>query len=218
MDLISVIKNRRSIRIFQEREVDQYDIRKIIEAATYAPSACNIQGWRFIVIFDQTKKQEIVDAGGASKIIKAPAGILVLYDNRTKNTEYHDDIQSASAAIQNILLAAQDQGLGACWTCHLPSKKQLRRIFKIPSNFSPIAYITIGYKKSEPINVYRKYNLDQLISLNEFPPKNATENINPSKTFLLRILMKIYFLIPNYIKIKWLNQYTDKKFVMKFKN
>jgi len=218
MDFISVIKNRRSTRIFQEKEVDQETIKKIIEMATYAPSACNIQGWRFIIVNDPAKKQEIVDTGGSVNIIKAPIGILVLYDNRTKNIEYADDIQSASAAIQNMILAAHDLGLGACWVCHLPSKKQLRKIFKIPANLSPIAYITIGYRKNEPSNMPRKYNLDQLISLNEFSSKTPLENINFLKLLILRILMKIYFLIPNWIKKKWLNQYADKNLVKKFKN
>ncbi len=218
MDFFSLIKTRRSIRIFQDKEINQETIKKFIEMATYAPSACNIQGWRFIVINDQIRKQEIVDAGGSINILKAPVGILVLYDNRTKNTEYNDDIQSASAAIQNILLTIHYLGLGACWICHLPPKNRLRKIFKIPQKLSPIAYITIGYKKNEPVDIPRKYNLDEIISFNEFSLKTPLENLNPFKLFVLKILMKVYFLIPNWIKKKWLNQYTDKRFVKKFKN
>jgi len=136
MDFISLIKTRRSIRLFQDKKIDRKTAKKIIEIATYAPSACNIQGWRFIVVDDQTKKQEIVDHGGSINIKNAPLGILVLYDNRTKNTEYADDVQSAAAAIQNMLLKIHDLGLSACWTCHLPSRKQLRKIFNIPKIIS----------------------------------------------------------------------------------
>lgn len=218
MDFFSLIKTRRSVRIFQKKEVDQKTVRKIIEMATYAPSACNIQGWRFIVIDDQKKKEEIVNMGGSINIKKAPLGILVLYDNRTKNIQYADHIQSAAAAIQNLLLAVHYLGLDACWICHLPPKNQLRKIFKIPKTLSPIAYIMIGYKKNEPVIVPRKHNLNQIISFNSFSPNTPLENTSALKLFLLKILMKIYFLIPNWIKRKWLNQYLDKRFVKKFEN
>jgi len=218
MDFFSFIKTRRSIRSFQEKEVDRETIKKIIEIATYAPSACNIQGWRFIVVDDQRKKQQIVDMGGSIDIKKAPLGILVLYDNRTKNVEYADYIQSAAAAIQNLLLTVHYFGLGACWICHLPPKKQLRKIFKIPKVLSPIAYIIIGHKRKEPIAIPRKYNLDEIIDFNTFSSQTPLERINPFKLFVLKTLIKVYSLVPGFIKSKWLNQYLDKKFVKKFHN
>ncbi len=218
MDFFNLLKTRRSVRVFQDKEVNQESIRKIIEMATYAPSACNIQGWRFVIVADQKKKEEIVNLGGSIIIKNAPVGILVLYDNRTKNTEYSDDIQSASAAIQNILLSAHYLGLGACWICHLPPKNQLRKLFQIPNSLSPVAYIILGHKKNEPGQMPRKYNLDQLISYNAFSPDTPLEKINPLKVFILRVLMKTYFLIPKWIRKKWLNKFTNKRFVKKFEN
>lgn len=218
MDFFSLIKTRRSVRVFQEKKIEKETIKKIIEMATYAPSACNIQGWRFIIVNDQRKKEEIVNRGGSINIKKAPLGILVLYDNRTKNTEYSDHIQSASAAIQNLLLSVHYLGLGACWICHLPPQNQLRKLFKIPKTLSPIAYLTIGYKKKEPAAMPRKHDLNRIISYNTFFSDIPSENINPLKLFFLRTLMKIYFLIPDWLKKRWLNQYADKRFVRKFKN
>ena len=218
MDFISLIKTRRSIRLFQDKKIDQEIAKKIIEMATYAPSACNIQGWRFIIVDKQDKKQEIVDYGGSINIKNAPLGILVLYDNRTKNKEYMDDIQSAAAAIQNMLLTIHNLGLGACWTCHLPSKKQLRKIFKIPKIMSPIAYIIIGYKKNEPTEMPRKYNLNEIVSFNEFSSNINIEGIKQSNLLIKKILTKIYRLMPVFIKRKWLNRYLNENFVKKFKN
>ncbi len=218
MDFFNLIKTRRSVRIFQDKEVDQESIKKIIEMATYAPSACNIQGWRFIIITDQKKKEEIVNLGGSVIIKSAPVGILVLYDNQTKNTQYSDDVQSASAAIQNLLLSAHSLGLGACWICHLPPKNQLRKLFQIPNSLSPVAYVILGHKKNEPGQVPRKYNLSQLISYNAFSSNVPLKNINFLKVFILRALMKTYFLIPKLIRKKWLNKFADKRFVKKFEN
>ena len=90
---------------------------KVIEAGMWAPSACNLQNWKFIVIDNQNLKEKLVDWGAAIFIKHAPMAILVLYDNRTANIEYQDHIQSAAAAIQNMLLAAISLELGTCWIC-----------------------------------------------------------------------------------------------------
>lgn len=217
MDLINLIKTRRSVRIFQDKKIDRETVKKIIEAATYAPSACNVQGWRFIVIDDEKKKQEIVDNGGSINIKKAPLGILTLYDNRTKNTEYLDNIQSGAAAIQNMLLTVHNLGLGACWICHLPSKRDLRKIFNIPKTMSPVAYILIGHKKQESREMPRKYNLGELIGFNEFS-SNINQGEKQSNLLIKKILTKTFLLLPAFIKKRWLNKYLDKNFVKKFKN
>lgn len=218
MDFISLIKSRRSVRFFQEKKVDQGIVRKIIEMGTYAPSACNMQGWRFIIVDDPNKKQQIVDMGGSILIKNAPLGILVLYDNRTKNNEYADDVQSAGAAIQNLLLATHSLGLASCWLCHLPPKKQLRKVFNIPNTMSPVSYLIIGYPKNQVIDMPRKYSLDQIISYNVFSSRMSIEKINQFNLLIKKILIKIYWLTPVFIKKKWLNQYLDKNFVKKFKN
>lgn len=217
-DIETVIKTRRSTRVFGKEIPTREVVSKLIEMATHAPSACNTQGWRFVVIDEDKVKEKLVDAGGSVVIKNAPVGILVLYDNRTKNTEYADHIQSAAAAIQNLLLAAHALGLGACWLCHIPPKKQLRKIFNIPEAFSPIAYVLLGYKKSDPVDVPRKYNTEDLVSYNTFSSKIPVEIINTHKLLAQKFLKKIYDLTPAIIKRRWLNKYIDKKFVKKFKN
>lgn len=218
MDIYEVIKNRRSIRIFQDKPVEKHLIEQIIEAATYAPSACNIQGWKFIVVDKPDLKDKIFDYGGSILIKKAPMGILVVYDNRTKNTEYQDYIQSAAAAIQNLHLAAINLGLGTCWNCHLPTKKRLRKLFNIPSYFSPIAYILVGYPKNQPREVQRKYTLPQIMAYNKFSSDWPTEKVNPIILLIKKILVKIYYMSPTFIKKKLLNKFLDENFVKKFEN
>jgi len=148
MELENLIKTRRSIRNFTNQQVDLELVKKIIESGIYAPSACNIQGWHFIIIKNQKIKNKIVDLGSSVIIKNAPIGILVLYDKRTKNTEYQDHIQSAAAAIQNILLSAHQYNLGTCWICHLPLKKKLKKLLEIDKYLDPIAYIVMGHPKT----------------------------------------------------------------------
>lgn len=213
-----IIKKRRSVRIFSDQAVEKEKIEKLIEAATYAPSACNVQGWKFIVVDRQEIKDEIVDLGGSIHIKNAPVGILALYDNRTKNSEYRDDIQSASAAIQNIHLTAVDLGLASCWACHLPTHGQLRKLLKIPSYFSPIAYILLGYSKNPPQEVPRKYSLGEVMNYNEFSKNWPVDKISFLKLIIQRLLIKIYRFTPKIIKKKILNKILDKNFVKKFEN
>lgn len=220
MDILTVIKNRRSIRIFDDRKVEKEVIEKIIEAGIQAPSSCNIQGWRFIVIDDQETKNKLVENGGAILIKKAPAGILVIYDSRTRNFEYQDYIQSASAAMENIFLAATALGIGCCWLNHLPPKKILKKLFNIPRGYSPIGYLMIGYPhpQKKPLPVPRKYKLEQLISYNTFGKNLAIKKTSAIKLFLTKFLIRIYYLIPLFIKKSFLNKFLDKYFVKKFEN
>jgi len=218
MDLLEIIKTRRSIRQFQDKQVSLETIKKLIGAAVYAPSGCNKQDWRFIVITEQRIKDKITNMGGSALIKQAPLGILVLYSNQTKNIEYRGDIQSASAAIENLLLAAHYYGLGACWVCHLPPKRQLRRLFNIPHYLSPVAYVLLGYAQTRPVDVPRKYKLEQIISFNAFSKNQLVERISPIKVFALKALIKIYYLIPLFIRKKWLNRFSDRYLVKKFRN
>lgn len=218
MEFEEVIKKRRSIRKFKNQPVEKNLVEKLITAATLAPSACNTQGWKFIIVNNDELKKEIFDAGGSVLIKNSPLGILVLYDNRTLNLDYQDHIQSASAAIQNINLAATNIGLGTCWICHLPTPKKLRKILKMPAYYSPVAYILLGYPEIEPHNMPRKYDLRQVMSYNEFSPNWPKEKINIITLNIKRLLIKIYYFTPTFIKKIFLNRVLDKNFVKKFKN
>lgn len=213
MELWEAIKKRRSVRQFQNRPVDQGLIIKVIEAGMWAPSACNLQNWKFIVIDNQNLKEKLVDWGAAIFIKHAPMAILVLYDNRTANIEYQDHIQSAAAAIQNMLLAAISLELGTCWICQLPTKGRLRKLLKIPSTYDPIACIVIGYPAKEAKAVNRKGDMEAMVSWNEFSGKSA--EVNLLKVFIKRILLGIYYFLPVRVK-KGINNFIDAHFVKKF--
>lgn len=217
-DFLDVINARRSIRNFTPEPVERGLISDILKAAMQAPSACNVQGWQFIVVDSEEIKQQMVNYGGSVVIKHAPVGILVLYDNRTKNTEYHDFVQSAAAGIENLILAATYYGLGSCWICHLPTKKRLRTIFSIPAHIDPIAYVLLGHKQKEPAEMPRKYMIEHVVSHNEFRPNPLAQKAAAPSTPLKKLLVKIYYLMPLFIKKRFLNKFLDKYFVKKFQN
>jgi len=213
MELIKAINTRRSVRKFSTKEISHKDLKKIINSAIQAPSACDIQGWKFIIITDQNVKDKIVERGGTSFIQNAPLGILVLYENLTDNFEYNDHIQSAAAAIQNMLLTAHSLGIGGCWVCHLPRKQELRNLLQIPKSYDPIAYILLGYSETLPSKKQRKYQFSEVTSYNkfnfrEFPRANL-------KLAIKRIARKAYYLLPIFVR-KSLNKRMDDKFERRF--
>lgn len=210
MDLDSAIKNRRSIRRYNDKDITISDIYKIIEAATWAPTACDSQDFLFIIL-DRSKIDIILSRGGASFLKKVNKAVLVLYSNRTENLEYMDYVQSGAAAIQNLLLKAYSIGLGACWICNLPPKKYLRKILNIPRFYDPIALISIGYYDKEPKKKAREKPLEDLISFNNF-----NFQVNKDKVFIKilfkRIIRKLYF---QFSYIRFLNKFA-KKYEKKF--
>ena len=188
MDVIESIKRRRSVRYFEEKKVPKEFINNIIDSARWAPSACNRQAWRFIVISNHKLRKRITKEVTAYHIIKSPLLILVLYHNKTENTEYRDYIQSASAAIQNMLLTAESLGLGAVWVNNMPPKRTIRKVFNIPSYYTPIAFVSFGFPKIIPKPLPRKGSVDDLIAYNKF---DFNINEYDSSTLFSRTNIKI---------------------------
>lgn len=198
MDIFSVIKGRRSVRLFTKKPVSKEIVHKIIEAGNWAPSACNRQAWRFIIINNPEIKKKIVEAGTAYFVKNAPLLILITYDNRTDNLEYLDHIQSAAASIQNMNLVAYSLGIGTCWINNLPPKKRLRKLLKIPSYFEPIALLALGHYERLPQPLPRQNRIEDLISMNKFAFK--TKKISKGKLAAKRTARRLYIRLPATLK------------------
>ena len=193
MEVMKAIKSRRSIRTYIKKVVPPDILEKIVEAGTWAPNACNRQGFRFVAVIDDKVKSKIVNDGAAAFVKDAPVALFVFYDNRTDNTEYCDHIQSASAVIQNMLLAAKSLGVGTCWVCHLPRKCVLRKSLGVPDSFDPIACVTMGYHKNNPKPMPRRPAKDVLCyDTFSFPAGLA----GGEKLAAKRMLRKLYFKMP----------------------
>jgi nitroreductase len=158
MDFLKILKERRSIRKYQKKEVPKEIIEDIIDCARFAPTAINIQPWEFIVITDKNKREKIADITDYGKFIKdAPVCIGVF----CKDTKYY--LEDGSAATTYILLAAKAYGLGSCWIAG--DKKiyaeKIREILGVPEGYKLISLISIGYPDEEPKP--KKRDLEEVI-------------------------------------------------------
>ena len=165
--VIKTILNRKSVRQFSDKPVEKDKIMTILRAGMSAPSARNRQPWKFVVVDDK----DLLRAMGnelphAKMLLNSPLGIVVCGDIRDKEdvTAQTSWVQDCSAAVENILLAAESLGLGAVWTACYPKEERVeipRRILNLPDGIVPLCVIPIGYPKTknEPINKWNENNV-----------------------------------------------------------
>ena len=199
MDVFEAITNRRSIRRFQDRPVPDDLVKRIIEAGQWAPSACNRQDWKFIIIDSKEVKGKLLKETTAYFVGKAPLLILVIYSNRTDNLEYKDHLLSAAMSIQNMQLAAYALGLGSCCVNNLPIKSRLRNILNIPRHYDPVSLICLGYPEVVPKPLKRKDSLNGIIGRNGFEFKDDVPSID-IKLNIKRAVRFIYYRLPGFLK------------------
>lgn len=163
------IYTRRSIRKYKDKKVSEEDLKKLLKAAMYAPSAGNQQPWEFIVLNDEQIINDISKVHPySSPLVNAKLGIVVCGNtSQLKYDEFWE--QDCSAAIQNILLEADSINLGTCWMGVYPVEKlveSIEKILELPEHIKPFGIISIGYpdehkhqpdRFNEQIIHYNKY-------------------------------------------------------------
>ena len=147
---VEAILERRSIRQYTEQPIPEEMFTELLEAGMCAPSAGNERPWHFIVITERSLLEGITEIHEHSKMLKqAPAAIIVCADltrNIYPGVNYW--IQDCAAATENILLAAQDKGLGTCWLGVYPREERMagmRRLLELPEHIVPFAAVAVGY-------------------------------------------------------------------------
>ena len=142
--VIDTILRRRSVRSYSDRPVDDEAVELLLRAAMAAPSSKNRQPWEFVVV----RERETLDALAgrlrfAKMLHQAPMAIAVC----AKSDDNPCWAQDASAAAENLLLAAESLGLGAVWTAAYDEERRsaVVEILEIPEGYSPLCVIPVGY-------------------------------------------------------------------------
>ena len=176
---------RTSIRSYQDRPVEQDKIEKLLRAGMAAPSAVDKRPWHFIVVTDKQVLNGLAQANpNAGMAARAPLAIVVCGDKTKALTRVPDYwVQDASAATQNILLAAQGMGLGAVWTGTYPVTDRVEKVaavLNLPEHIVPFCTIVIGYpeKYQAPKDKWDEGN----ISYNTYGGKKPAV-VEPERTF-----------------------------------
>ena len=163
-DNLGFILGRRSIRVYSPGEVSEPVVTKLLEAAMAAPSAMTKDPWRFVVVRDkQTLLKLAALHPGAAMLSSAALAIVVCGDlDAALERQLSYLLQDCSAAIENLLLAAHAQGLGACWVGIHPAEalmKRVKELLSLPASFVPVAAVSLGQPGEQPPPRTR-YNAD----------------------------------------------------------
>lgn len=146
MDILEVMKIRRSIREYKDKPIPKEALEKIVDAARFAPTARSVEPWEFIII---TKPDTLKQIGGLAEngrfVANAKAGIAVFCND----TKYY--LEDGCAATQNILLAATSLGIGSCWVAgdKKPYCSQVSNLLGVPAAFKLVSLIALGYPVSK---------------------------------------------------------------------
>jgi nitroreductase len=148
MEKLKYILDRRSIRRFTDQKIDSEKIKSILTAAMYAPSAVNMQPWHFVVIDESSIMEKIMEIHPHARMLQSASHAVVICGDEQLQ---HDDgywVVDCGAATQNLLLAAQTLGLGACWVGLHPREERkaaFSRLLHLPSHVLPFALVALGY-------------------------------------------------------------------------
>jgi nitroreductase len=161
MDALDAILTRRSIREYDDKEVESDKRHLLLKAGMQAPSANNYQPWHFIVIDERQILDQIPTFHPYSTMLKqAPFAIAVCGDQRIEDNIGYLALNCA-AATQNILIAAHALSLGAVWLGIYPRTERITKLsnlLKLPEHVIPISLIAVGYPAEEKPTVDRFQN------------------------------------------------------------
>ena len=152
MDFLELAEKRRSVRAYREEEVPEEVVSKVLEVARRAPSACNRQPWRFVVVRDEARRRLLGTAYSREWFWKAPVVIAVCVVPGEGWIRPHDGRSYAwvdgAIAMDHLTLAAADLGLGTCWVGAF-DPQVAAKVLNLPDGVEIVAMTPLGYPAEE---------------------------------------------------------------------
>jgi nitroreductase len=179
-ELMKLFRTRQSTRAYSDRPVEYEKLMRCIEAAQLAPSACNAQPWKFIVINDEALKNRVADhisgkivpinhftrqAPVLIGIVREPANLTSSLGQVIKNKEY--PLMDIGIAAIQFCLQATAEGLGTCMMGWFDERK-IKQMLKIPALKRLELIITVGYPASDEIRPKKRKETGEILSFNTY--------------------------------------------------
>lgn len=165
MEFAELIQDRYSVRAYKSDPVEDEKLQSVLNAARLAPTACNKQPFRIVVVHTSGKQQELRRIYGADWFSTPPIVICVCAIAseawvRGADSKAHEQIDAA-IAMDHLILAAANEGLGTCWICAF-DPSAAREVLGLPDGVEPIAFTPLGYPADTPRQKTRKC-LEELV-------------------------------------------------------
>lgn len=158
---MEAILNRKSIRKFKDLKISDDIVEELLKAGMAAPSAGNEQPWEFIVLRDKEILKKITEVHPYSQMLLNIDVAIVVCGDESKEVFKGFWVQDCSASTENILIAAEDKGLGAVWLGVYPLAdrvQSIKEILNLPASVIPLSIIPVGYpdEQREPADRFNK--------------------------------------------------------------
>jgi len=179
LSFLDLVNRRYSVRSFLDKPVEREKINLCLEAARLAPSACNAQPWKFIVIDDIELKNTLCDkiftsAYATNKFVKkAPVLVVVISEKGTflsrvgsflRDTRYY--LIDIGIAVEHFILQATEIGLGTCWIGWF-NEKEAKKVLSIPKEKKIDVMAAVGYP-AKPAHKKLRKSLEEISSFNKY--------------------------------------------------
>ncbi len=169
MDIYEAIEKRYSVRSYEDKDVEDQKLRRVLDAGRNAPSAHNRQEWKFIVVRDAETRDKLADAAGQAWIKTAPMILAVV--GLTKEEMMYCDVPAdpidCSIATDHMTLAAVAEGLGTCWIGHF-KQAPCKKILSVPDSCWIIELMAMGYPAGPPKTEKPRKPFEQVVCFEKF--------------------------------------------------
>jgi nitroreductase len=168
MKVSEAIQKRYSCRAYQDKEIEQEKLDKLLEAARLAPSAKNLQDWRFVVVTDKEIKTRVAEQTNRPAVFGKASVIIAGCSNSDYVMLSGQAIAPIDVAIafEHICLQATDLGLGTCWLGAF-NTEMVREILGIPAGINIVGLLAIGYPAEQSKQNIRE-PLEKIVCYNKW--------------------------------------------------
>jgi len=151
MTVFQAIRKRYSCRAYKDKTIESDTLDRILEAARLAPSAKNLQDWRFVVVTESEKRARLAEAANNQKFLAQAGAIIIGCSNSNETMRCGQPVAPINVAIamEHIALQAVEEGLASCWIGSFYPEK-VRAILGIPEDIQIVELMALGYPADSP--------------------------------------------------------------------
>ena len=171
MSVMDIMKSRRSVRRYKDKPIPEDILNKVLEAARIAPSGKNFQPWKFIIVRDREKREELAVASRNQAFVAQAPVVIAACGFPGKSYQHQGNYMKSwpidvSIAMDHLMLMAWEEGLGTCWIGAF-REDEVKQILSIPDDVRVLALTPLGYPDEEPRDRGRK-ELSEIISYDKY--------------------------------------------------
>lgn len=164
METSAALTRRVSVREYRDSSINKELLEKLADAGRRAPTARAVEPWELVAVTKKETLKKLGNIANTGSFIKDAAACIIVF---CQDTKYY--LEDGCAATENILIAAADLGLGACWVAgdKKPYADQVSKLLNAPAQMKLVSLISLGWPKQETAQLKRR-KLEEVIHWEKF--------------------------------------------------